>query len=391
MDEQSTSPTHIMERYSQYVHHWLPIIDLHRISSRIKSSHMLEAADAELASLLLCIHIASQPSSAEMREQYYMQRLYIQSQRIFACLQSIRKFSIETIQCGLLLAVYQIGAGLLSDAYVTLSTTTGLARAGQLLTCHKNTHDGDRSHEARVVWWAIFLLGRILALASLPNHLPLLMEQPRDFEDLPDIHILRPSPEYEGDNQPYEYFKEELQAAYLTGKTLYYMSPLHESSESELEKLNGEIITRLGDMFAKAPGSWRPFCSAIAILLVTAVELQFTRLTNTAQDKEASSSCLQAISTHIKITIDIARNYLEDEDTNFATDIVPITGVISDYHTLVAIFRQRDLGHEIATDDSEGLIVLKRSLNKKSNLWDLADKYIQDLSRWIMWNVPYYS
>lgn len=94
------------------------------------------------------------------------------------------------------------------------------------------------------------------------------MEQPRDFEDLPDIHILRPSPEYEGDNQPYEYFKEELQAAYLTGKTLYYMSPLHESSESELEKLNGEIITRLGDMFAKAPGSWRPFCSAIAILLV---------------------------------------------------------------------------------------------------------------------------
>lgn len=160
MDEQSTSPTHIMERYSQYVHHWLPIIDLHRISSRIKSSHMLEAADAELASLLLCIHIASQPSSAEMREQYYMQRLYIQSQRIFACLQSIRKFSIETIQCGLLLAVYQIGAGLLSDAYVTLSTTTGLARAGQLLTCHKNTHDGDRSHEARVVWWAIFLLGR---------------------------------------------------------------------------------------------------------------------------------------------------------------------------------------------------------------------------------------
>jgi hypothetical protein len=160
LDQHSTSPTQVMERYTQYIHHWLPIIDLHPINNRIKSSRMQEVADAELASLLLCIHLASQPSSTETREQAHMQKFYIQTQKIFSSLQLTRKFSIETIQCGLLLTAYQIGAGMLSDAYVTLSITTGLARAGRILDCYHRNHDGESSHEVRVVWWAIFLLDR---------------------------------------------------------------------------------------------------------------------------------------------------------------------------------------------------------------------------------------
>lgn len=94
------------------------------------------------------------------------------------------------------------------------------------------------------------------------------MEQPRNFEDLPSIHTLRPYSENEEENQPYDYFSEELQAAYLAGQTLLYMKSLDEPQESSFEDLSSQIIARLGDMFERAPGSWRPFCSAIAILLV---------------------------------------------------------------------------------------------------------------------------
>jgi hypothetical protein len=94
------------------------------------------------------------------------------------------------------------------------------------------------------------------------------MEQPRDVEDLPDIHTLRSSPENEEEKQTHDYFSEELQAAYLAGQTLEYMKSLDEYQESYFEDLNSHIMARLGDMFEKAPGSWRPFCSAIAILLV---------------------------------------------------------------------------------------------------------------------------
>jgi hypothetical protein len=94
------------------------------------------------------------------------------------------------------------------------------------------------------------------------------MEQPRHFEDLSDIQCFRISPDNEEENRPYDYFNEEIQAAYLAGQTIHYMNTSNGSSGFDFEDLNGQIMAHLGDMFERAPGSWRPFCSAIAILLV---------------------------------------------------------------------------------------------------------------------------
>jgi len=94
------------------------------------------------------------------------------------------------------------------------------------------------------------------------------MAQPRGFEDLPDIYTSRSPPENEEGNPPYDYFGEELQAAYLAGQTLQYVKSVDEPQESYFEDLNSQIMARLGGMFEKAPGSWRPFCNAIAILLM---------------------------------------------------------------------------------------------------------------------------
>lgn len=108
---------------------------------------------------------------------------------------------------------------------------------------------------------------RILALASLPDCLPLLVAQPQGYEDLPDVHALRPS-KSEAENQPYDYFIEEIRAAYLGGHTVQYIKHLDEPQKLCFEDLNNKIMARLRDMFEKARGSWRPFCSVIALLLV---------------------------------------------------------------------------------------------------------------------------
>jgi hypothetical protein len=100
-------------------------------------------------------------------------------------------------------------------------------------------------------------------------------------------------------------------------------------------------------------------------------------LTKKTKNKEGPDSCLQAISTHLKITIDIARNYLEDEQTEFANGIVPITSVISSQHALMAISRQRELGLKTETGEPEELFVLRESLQKKSKVWGLAGASIQ--------------
>lgn len=94
------------------------------------------------------------------------------------------------------------------------------------------------------------------------------MEQPQDFEQHQSIQGLRPPSNNEAEDQPYDYFTEELHAAYLAGRVISCITTPNGSSESDLETLNSQIMTQLRNMFERAPGSWRPFCSAIAILLV---------------------------------------------------------------------------------------------------------------------------
>ncbi|EED18773.1 hypothetical protein TSTA_124920 [Talaromyces stipitatus ATCC 10500] len=361
LDEHSISPLLVIESYTHHIHHWLPVIDLHRMTKRLDPSCMAKS-DAELASLLLCIYLATQRSSTDIREQTHMQTLYTQSQKIFSLLQTINRFSIDAIQCGILLAIYQIGAGLLPDAYVTLSTTIGLAR----------TTGGYSNHEARVVWWAIFFLDRVLALASLPNNLPLLMEQPRNYGDLPDMQCFRVSSE-SAENGPYDYFYGEIQAAYLAGQTLQYIKCPNYFEDTYFEDNNTQLMANLGSMFEKAPGSWRPFCSAIALLLTSAIELQFAKLTKNPQDAKATESCLQGVSTLLKITTDITRNYLEDKDVKFANGIVPIASVVSNHHSLVAICRQREIDRIATMEKLDELIVFRDALQKNRELWGLAE------------------
>lgn len=159
LGNQSTTPAQLIERYNDILRPWLPIFSVHRTKDRLDPRRMLETADAEAACLLLCIHIATQPSSSTRSPNYAaVQEAYIQASRIFAFSELLNKSSVATVQCGLLLTVYQLGAGMFSGAYVTLSTTTALARANRL---HENCQTTDEEKTvAQAVWWAIFLLDR---------------------------------------------------------------------------------------------------------------------------------------------------------------------------------------------------------------------------------------
>ena len=104
----------------------------------------------------------------------------------------------------------------------------------------------------------------------------------------------------------------------------------------------------------------------------TAIELQFAILSKATRDNEATGSCIQAISTHAQIIVDISRNYLEDRETTVSHGIVPIASVISCRHALIARIRLRELSAAILKDDSTDSIILKESLQKKSEVWGLA-------------------
>lgn len=291
MSNQSINLTQLIDRYIRLIHPWLPIIDARRLKDRLDHCRMLEVADADLANLFLCIHIATHPSSTRIPNSNTLPELYIQAQRAFASSQVMGKFSIGTTQCGLLLALYQLGAGFFSDAYVTLSTTAALARVSRLEKDRQKSKKAKHNIEEQTVWCGIFLLDRyglfspplyirnsgyslhccsLLAWASFPNNLPMLVEQPHSLSELTANLVSNASQHYENqvEVEPYEYFCGEIEASYLAGRALYYLNNPGEFRNLQFEEINSQLTSLLSVFFDKASGSWKPLCGSMAIVVL---------------------------------------------------------------------------------------------------------------------------
>lgn len=158
------SPLQVVRNYSRTVDKWLPIITLPRLTDRLEAAHRDKpiALRPNTAALLMAMQLAMQPSAGEgnTRNPGAQNRLYAQCQYNFALLQTCRQSALETRQCGVLLAVYQLGAGLISDAYVTLSTTAGIVRINQLPLSPLDGSYKDSDNESKRIWWGVFLLDR---------------------------------------------------------------------------------------------------------------------------------------------------------------------------------------------------------------------------------------
>jgi hypothetical protein len=160
----ATTPLEIVKNYARTVDRWLPIIKLSRLTDRLEVAHRDTsiALRANTTALLLSMQLAMQPSAGEgnMGNPGAENALYAQCQLNFALLQAFKQPALETRQCGILLAVYQLGAGLISDAYVTLSTTIGIIRINELPLSPLDGSYKENDNEAKRIWWGAFLLDR---------------------------------------------------------------------------------------------------------------------------------------------------------------------------------------------------------------------------------------
>jgi hypothetical protein len=168
LQDLATSPLQIVRNYARTLDKWLPIIKLPRLADRLEVAYRDRpiALRANTTALLLSMQLAMQSSASEsnMGNPGAHNRLYLQCQLNFALLQASKPSALETRQCGLLLAVYQLGAGLISDAYITLSTTAGIVRVNNLPVSHVDGPYKESDNEAKRIWWGVFLLDRYVLL-----------------------------------------------------------------------------------------------------------------------------------------------------------------------------------------------------------------------------------
>jgi hypothetical protein len=159
-------------RYFSFVHTWYPIIAKEELYDRI--SRLQSSPKADFSLLVLTIHLVSQIYRQIPRERNGLEQLYHTTKGFYYILMSTGRSSIEIIQAGLLLAIYEHFQALHDATYQTLGAC---ARMGYTLGFDKtlsqdillDVQANSIADRQRQVWWGIIILERYVHTQSISD------------------------------------------------------------------------------------------------------------------------------------------------------------------------------------------------------------------------------
>jgi hypothetical protein len=155
--EETSSPDETLEAYFTSIHLWIPVIQEQVFRRRL--SQLQPAPRAETALLFLTVSLimtGGTGSSDDCQSQLYYLCRYL-----FSFLQSVRPPSLELVQVGLLLVVYELGSARFQAASLNIGTC---ARLGYVLKLNIDLQEGQdypswaEAEERRRVWLGTYML-----------------------------------------------------------------------------------------------------------------------------------------------------------------------------------------------------------------------------------------
>ncbi|KAF6810916.1 fungal specific transcription factor [Colletotrichum musicola] len=175
----------ICERYFNTVDTWFPFVSRKKLKQDLDSGIM-----AEVALLLVCMKLATEVpgnhhAAAVGSLTYEVARRYTNELEVTV------PTSLRLFQATILVAVYEIGHGMLPTAYLTVAKA---ARLGLLRGVHDRGHTTQlfqtpptwtHWEEERRAWWATSILERYMNLG--PSGLPMATPEPVQGELLPAL------------------------------------------------------------------------------------------------------------------------------------------------------------------------------------------------------------
>ena len=129
-----------------------------------------KADPAELATVFACMYLCAQwaestantPNPTGASNSMSTKDLYVSIKRAFSLLKATARPSVELVQCGLLLAIYEHGQGEVRRAYstfseaVAMSSTLGV-RPGEYEQIADDLPVSPADEQLRVLYWALFI------------------------------------------------------------------------------------------------------------------------------------------------------------------------------------------------------------------------------------------
>ncbi|XMA10366.1 hypothetical protein WAI453_003157 [Rhynchosporium graminicola] len=287
--------------YLNFVHPWLPILSKETLFDHILSQH--SAPKGDTAILVLTIHLLSQLYQTMPTKRNEVDQLYHTTKGFYGFWLSTGRLSIELIQAGILLAIYEHSQALHDATYLTLAAC---ARMGYILGFDKTlSHDfqpnaGEEAtmSQQRQVWWSIIILERISMLEYVPKKLPFAIPD-LDWSDiLPSGDALRLPISYglvqHGDTTspiPVDFSVPTriAQGAYLLGHVIdRVQSSNTDSSSCSAAKIDGTLRAYAMDLLQPSEHGhlcWPFAISLSAILMLNAFEISMEPKPTEAHEK----------------------------------------------------------------------------------------------------------
>ncbi|KAI0016550.1 hypothetical protein F4780DRAFT_677277 [Xylariomycetidae sp. FL0641] len=169
----------------------------------------------ELALLIVAMYLTTRMRLTDAGEQHMFDETYRSTKRMLALLlmgcADGPLPSIELVQCGALIALYEYGHGDIETAYRTLSQTVAVARvldvkpgeekqdnSGDVMMAGHEEQSREEVEQNGCLWWGMFILEQFIHQDEATRHLPFVLASPSQDTLLPDTPPITPAAGYTG-------------------------------------------------------------------------------------------------------------------------------------------------------------------------------------------------
>ncbi|PIG89431.1 hypothetical protein AARAC_003802 [Aspergillus arachidicola] len=391
-EEHSSTFTLVMYEYFSNQQSWLPVVMERPFKESLeKLGHQPHAETALLALVILLVVQGGLPDRATNPSH----RNYILCKELYAVLQLRRAPSLQLVQSGLLIALYETGKSSSGAASLTIASC---ARLGYLMKL--NIDDGndyedylswEAAEERRRVWTGIYLLDRIIYQVVTELKAPHVSEDLADHFRLPvDDACLRTdkseatqAPSHQPMSVPVDvplcYYAREIQAVRLLGEIQLLQRHVDVNSLPEkFQSLDHRLMQFAERLFEQTPQGWATLCGANAITLTAALTLHQIRIDfavkfQTLGTSDGAEASLLALTSFINMVRDICNkfNMLSAPEK---IPSAPLPAVMCTGEAVLAGIKMKQLLEERFQLDYEPF---RLTLLYARKTWKLADQYLQ--------------
>lgn len=176
--------------YFKSTHSWLTIVRKQRFIKRVAASRI--KADATVAILLLCMRLVAEPFDRTKTENDASRdTIYLAAKNLHGIIQSSKGPSIELIQAGLLIALFEHNSAIPNVAYQTLVDCASMCSFLGLDIDRHNALRGRNvsamEEERKRTYWGIVTLERVAMLHDEKHERPTIMPEPSMDDALPAV------------------------------------------------------------------------------------------------------------------------------------------------------------------------------------------------------------